>query len=112
MIRRRVFLETGTLAALGALIAGSTRAWASSEPAPELLVRSLLPETLETPIAWFDRLTIPNDVFFVRSHFGVPRLGAVGKLRVLGTKALDLTPSDLEAMPQTTVVAVLQCAGN
>ncbi|HEX4824146.1 MAG TPA: sulfite oxidase [Candidatus Polarisedimenticolaceae bacterium] len=112
MIRRRQFLETSTLAALGTMLAGSTRAFAASEPAHDLIVRSLLPENLETPIAWFDRLVIPNDVFFVRSHFGVPRVGAAHTLRVEGTKPLDLTPADLAAMPQTTVVAVLQCAGN
>ena len=112
MIRRREFLETGALAAIGAVLPGPSRVLAATEPAHDLLVRSLLPENLETPIAWFDRLVIPNDVFFVRSHFGVPRVDAVRSLRVEGARPLDLSPSELEAMPQTTVVAVLQCAGN
>ena len=112
MIRRREFLETGTLAAIGTMLAGSTRILAASEPAHDLIVRSLLPENLETPTAWFDRLVIPNDVFFVRSHFGAPRLDAVRALRIEGKQSLDLSPADLQAMPQTTFVAVLQCAGN
>jgi len=58
MMRRREFLETGTLAAIGAIVVGSTRILAATEPVHDLIVRSFLPENLETPIAWFDRLVI------------------------------------------------------
>ena len=112
MMRRRELLETGTLAARIRVEPTTIAPIAATEPVHDLIVRSFLPENLETPIAWFDRLVIPNDVFFVRSHFGAPRLDAARTLRIEGMKPLDLSPSDLEAMPQTTVVAVLQCAGN
>jgi DMSO/TMAO reductase YedYZ molybdopterin-dependent catalytic subunit len=74
----------------------------------------LLPENLETPLEWLDRLTIPNDVFFVRSHFGAPVIDLGRKLKIEGLvrQPVELAVADLEALPQTTIVAVLQCAGN
>jgi DMSO/TMAO reductase YedYZ molybdopterin-dependent catalytic subunit len=121
MIRRRDFLQLGTFAALGGLSAfrglSGGSAWAkggSPPPSRSLIVRSLRPENLETPIEWLDRLVVPNDVFFVRSHFGVPVVDPGRRLRIEGLtrQTLELDPADLEAMPQTTVTAVLQCAGN
>ena len=84
------------------------------EPPRELLVHSLRPENLATPIEWFDRLTIPNDVFFVRSHFGAPSARGPFRLRVEGlvSRPLDLGLDEIQAMPQTEVTAVLQCSGN
>jgi sulfite oxidase len=115
MMRRREFLEQGALVALGGVVLAPSWALAGSDaPSRSLIVRSLRPENLETPLAWLDRLTIPNDVFFVRSHFGVPEIELNRRVRVEGLsgRPLDLFPADLEAMPQTTVTAVLQCAGN
>ena len=128
MLRRREFLERGALALLGSLAGG--RAWASAagaaglgaappgaaaaDPARTLLVQSLRPENFATPIGWFDRLTTPIDVFFVRSHFGAPAVVRDGRLRVEGMvrQPLDLGVTELERLPQTTITAVLQCAGN
>jgi DMSO/TMAO reductase YedYZ molybdopterin-dependent catalytic subunit len=114
-MRRREFLGTGALTALGGLVMGS--AWArlgSSSPPRSLVVRSLRPENLETPLEWLDRLVVPNEVFFVRSHFGAPVIDFDRRLRIegLARRSLELSPSDLEAMPQTTLTSVLQCAGN
>jgi DMSO/TMAO reductase YedYZ molybdopterin-dependent catalytic subunit len=114
-MRRREFLETSALVALGGFVMGP--AWSVAEagsPARSLIVRSLRPENLETPIDWLDRLAVPNDVFFVRSHFGAPEIEAGRPLRIEGLtrQTLDLALADLEAMAQTTVTAVLQCAGN
>ena len=115
MIRRREFLETGALAALGVLV--GQQAWAkgaSTAPSRSLLVRSLRPENFETPLDWFDRLVVANDVFFVRSHFGAPVVDLNRRLRIEGLtrQPLDLGAKDLEAFPQASVTAVLQCAGN
>jgi len=115
MMRRREFLETGALAALYGFVAGP--AWAkegSRSPDRSLIVRSLRPENLETPLPWLDRLVVPNDVFFVRSHFGAPAIDMDRRVSVEGLtrRPLVLGPADLAAMPQTTVTAVLQCAGN
>jgi sulfite oxidase len=64
------------------------------------------------------RLT-PVERFYIRNHFDLPtgdpaawadswRLGVTG----LVSKPLSLSVADLQAMKQTTVEAVLQCAGN
>jgi len=113
MIARRRFLETGGLALLGGLV-GPAAGQASRTPARELLVHSLRPENLATPIEWFDRLLTPTDVFFVRSHFGAPAPAAAPRLGLGGLvgRALDLGPAEMAALPQITLTAVLQCAGN
>jgi len=69
---------------------------------------------LETPLAALDRLITPVEAFFVRSHFGPPRLVADRALTIDGEGARELrvTAAELAAMPQATVTAVLQCAGN
>jgi sulfite oxidase len=72
------------------------------------------PAQLQTPLEYFDRLLTPNDVFFVRSHHGMPRLDLTRKLEVTGLveSPLSLSLAELQKLPQTTVTAVLQCAGN
>jgi sulfite oxidase len=115
MIDRREFLGRSGFALLGGFVGG--QAWVdllADSPPRSLLVHSLQPENLATPIEWFDRLITPNDVFFVRSHFGAPAIGRARRLRLDGLviKPLELGVSDLEKLPQTTLTAVLQCAGN
>lgn len=115
MIRRRGFLEASGLAALGAMI-GRPALGAASAAGPRggLIVQTRRPENLATPLEWFDRLITPNPVFFVRSHFGPPSLDTGRKLRVEGLvgRPLELGPADLASLPQVTITAVLQCAGN
>lgn len=121
MIRRRDFIARGGLAILGGLAGGrvpagaaTAAATATSDPPRELLVQILRPENLATPIGWFDRLITPTDVFFVRSHFGAPAVVRDARLRIEGMvrRPIALSLADLEALPQTTLTAVLQCAGN
>ena len=50
---------------------------------PELIVRNTRPLDAETPVEVFDRFLTPNDLFFVRSHFGPPAVG-------LGPLALEV----------------------
>ncbi len=72
------------------------------------------PAQLQTPIEYFDRLITPNDVFFVRSHHGPPRLDLKRRLVVGGLvdSPLELSLDEVKKLPQTTVTAVLQCSGN
>jgi DMSO/TMAO reductase YedYZ molybdopterin-dependent catalytic subunit len=73
------------------------------------------PQNLATPLAWFDRLLTPTDVFFVRSHFGAPRLDPGRRVAVEGMveRAVSLSGEDLKkAFEAVTITAVLQCAGN
>lgn len=105
------FPRRSLLAAAPAL-ALARRGWAA--PRRELEVLSDRPAQLQTPIEFFDRLLTPNDVFFVRSHHGAPRLDLERKLEVTGLveSPLSLSLAELQKLPQHTVTAVLQCAGN
>lgn len=96
----------------GAAALGAARL--AGAAAPELLVLSDYPQTLETPLEYFDRLITPTDAFFVRSHFGPPRLDPRRPLKIGGLveKPYELTAAQLERLPQVTLTAVLQCAGN
>jgi DMSO/TMAO reductase YedYZ molybdopterin-dependent catalytic subunit len=74
------------------------------------------PEDLETPLAYLDSYLTPNDAFFVRQH--LPRPPAIDRaqfrLTVDGmvSKRVELSVADLEKLPQQTVTAVIECAGN
>jgi DMSO/TMAO reductase YedYZ molybdopterin-dependent catalytic subunit len=110
MLDRRRFL-LATTALLGTRPASADE----GHSAAQLLQNVGSPQDLATPLAWFDRLLTPSEVFFVRSHFGPPSLDSARKLAVEGLVAtsLSLTPDELRArFPAVTVTAVLQCAGN
>lgn len=74
------------------------------------------PEDLETPVRYFDSWLTPADVLYVRQH--IPRPAPLDpktyRLTIDGmvSKPLNLTLADLERLPQITVPAVLECAGN
>jgi sulfite oxidase len=100
--RRNFFL----LAAGGALLAQDKR---------DMHVLSTRPEDLEMPVSGFADYLTPFEHFFVRTHVYVPsvelsdwRLKIDGKV---GTP-LTLTLDDLQKMPATELVAVVECAGN
>ena len=57
-----------------------------------------------TPLTALDRQITPADVFFARSHHGVPE-----RCEPL---AVDGRPIDLAPLEEVSVTAVLQCAGN
>jgi len=106
--RRRFLLAT-------AVMLGSRTTLEDEGPPHALLQNVGSPEDLATPLAWFDRLLTPSDVFFVRSHFGPPSLDPTRTLAVEGLVAtpLSLTPDELRArFAPVTVTAVLQCAGS
>lgn len=90
-------------------------AWASSAAAGPLFeVLAEAPQQLQTPLDALDGLLTPTERFFVRSHFGPPLLDAQRTLTVTGLvdAPFTLSPAALQKFPQTTVTAVLQCAGN
>jgi len=73
------------------------------------------PENSETPLADVHGWVTPTRLFFVRNHFDVPeidvakwRLGVGGCVR----RPLELTWDELDQMPQRTLLATLECAGN
>jgi sulfite oxidase len=108
MIGRRRFIDGTGAAALLALVPRNAFA-------EELFRQGRDPQNLATPIGLFDRLLTPTPSFFVRSHFGPPALDRNRAVSVEGlvTTKLTLTAADLKkTFPETSVTAVLQCAGN
>src|SRR5919201_957894 len=73
------------------------------------------PENSETPLESVRSWVTPNRLFFVRSHFEVPALDLAGwSLRVEGRVARPRTWTwdELTALPERTVFATVECAGN
>jgi len=116
-IDRRGFLGGVALAALplastAADTTGASPATAGSHPG--LVVREKDPLNLEFPFPTLDTAITPTNRFFVRTHFGVPKLTAPWRLRVDGEveKELELTLDDLRKLPSKTLPALIECAGN
>jgi DMSO/TMAO reductase YedYZ molybdopterin-dependent catalytic subunit len=104
--------------AAGAIPISSRPSRADEPNRPRLIVRNDRPLNLETPVELLDTWLTPIDRFFVRSHFGPPAVNLrPWSIRVDGMVRkpieLPLDSARLTAeLGQTTVVAVLQCAGN
>jgi len=116
---RRRFIKD---AARVALAAGAARAlpWeldllAQAPVAERRIVRSVRPQDLETPVGLFESWLTPNDLFYVRSHLYTPSLTlADWSLTVDGLvdEPLTLRMDDLRTLPEVSIVATLECAGN
>jgi DMSO/TMAO reductase YedYZ molybdopterin-dependent catalytic subunit len=132
------FLDAGTVEVHGATTcAGVVASGGCSAPAPTtddsvptvdpgdacqraieegLVVHRAHPLNAETSIpALVGGVVMPNAHFYVRNHFHAPRLNVRRwRLTVGGLVAdpLRLSLHDLEAMPETTSVVTLECAGN
>ncbi|MDQ3513107.1 MAG: sulfite oxidase [Chloroflexota bacterium] len=68
-----------------------------------------------TPLGLIDGLIVPNELFFVRNNGPVAEIDpAAYRLTVNGLvdQPLELTLADLQAMPNTTMVAFLECSGD
>ncbi len=80
-----------------------------------MIVHSDFPEDLESLPEYLSTWITPNDSFFVRQHLPRPKADAVSHRIEIGglvKQQLSLTIADLRALPQTSVPAVLECAGN
>jgi DMSO/TMAO reductase YedYZ molybdopterin-dependent catalytic subunit len=116
-LARRDFLHAaalGSMSLLGGFSAG--RAQAPSRVAdPGLIIRESDPQNLEMPFATLDSFITPNERFYVRNHFPVPRLDVrTWRLKVEGAveRPLELGYEDLLRLPSRKVTALLECAGN
>src|SRR5882672_3085024 len=80
-----------------------------------LTIRQQEPKNLEAP---FDRLysyLTPTELFYIRSHFPIPKLDRASyKLRIDGAvrSPFALSYEELRNLPSETRVATLECAGN
>lgn len=73
------------------------------------------PENSETPLENVRSWVTPNRLFFVRNHFATPTLDlADWRLQVEGCVAQPATWTweELTALPERTVFATVECAGN
>jgi DMSO/TMAO reductase YedYZ molybdopterin-dependent catalytic subunit len=73
------------------------------------------PENSETPLESVHGWVTPNKLFFVRNHFPEPSIErTLWKLPIQGCvdRPMELTWADLQAMPQRSVFATVECAGN
>jgi DMSO/TMAO reductase YedYZ molybdopterin-dependent catalytic subunit len=74
-----------------------------------------IPENSETPLENIQSWVTPNRLFFVRNHFDVPAIRlADWQLRVDGLvrEPSVYTWEELTALPERTVFATVECAGN
>jgi len=80
-----------------------------------LIVRSIRPEDLETPVSLLNTWITPNDLFYVRHHLYAPTVDVnEWKLTVGGEvqTPITLTLDELKRAPKHTVTVTLECAGN
>jgi DMSO/TMAO reductase YedYZ molybdopterin-dependent catalytic subunit len=73
------------------------------------------PENSETPLESVHGWVTPNRLFFVRDHFREPAVNRGSwKLHIGGcvNSPFELTWDELNAMPQRSVFATVECAGN
>jgi DMSO/TMAO reductase YedYZ molybdopterin-dependent catalytic subunit len=118
-VTRRSFLDAIRRGGAGLIAAGllpSGRMTAQEVLSKDrLIVRAARPQDLETPAHLLTSWITPNDLFYVRSHFYTPSVDAnAWRLRIDGDveRPLELTLADLKAMPSTSMVVTLECAGN
>lgn len=81
-----------------------------------LILHNDRPEDLETPVSYYDSWLTPTSSFYVRQHIPRPAPIDAGAYRLtvngLVSKPVELTLADLQRLPQQTVPATLECAGN
>jgi DMSO/TMAO reductase YedYZ molybdopterin-dependent catalytic subunit len=132
---RRTFLQTALLstAAVGALpmlsprqstLLAQVQSFQGTDAAAQLpkdtspgglIIRERDPENLEFPFATLNSFLTPNDRFYVRSHFGTPKIEAnAWRLQVEGAvdRPFEMTYDELLKMPSQTITATLESAGN
>jgi DMSO/TMAO reductase YedYZ molybdopterin-dependent catalytic subunit len=81
----------------------------------ERRVVTSFPENSEMPLESVHGLVTPNRLFFVRNHFPLPTIDRANwKLPVYGLvqRPLELHLDELNTMPQRSVFATVECAGN
>lgn len=80
-----------------------------------LIIRQHQPENLEFNFSKLEGYLTPNEIFYIRSHFAVPKLEKSSwKLKVEGAveKPFEIGFDELQKMKQSTLPVTLECAGN
>jgi len=79
------------------------------------IVRSEVPLNLEMPFEKLDGFITPTDLFYVRTHFPIPKIDKKAwRLRVEGAveRPFELNHEDLLKFESRTMPVMLECAGN
>jgi len=80
-----------------------------------MITREKEPPNLEMPFSALDGFVTPNEQFYVRCHFPIPKINERDwRLKIEGKVArpFAVTMDDLRQMPAHTITATLECAGN
>ncbi len=80
-----------------------------------LIIREKEPENLEFPFSTLNSFITPNEQFFIRSHFAVPKLSPRSwRLKVEGLvdRPFEISYDDLLNLPSRSMTMTLECAGN
>jgi DMSO/TMAO reductase YedYZ molybdopterin-dependent catalytic subunit len=112
---RRRFLESSLRGAAAAAVWLNVPSLARAKGEAELIRMTERPLNYESVRSTFTTRITPVERFYLRNHFDLPNVDvAKWRLNVRGLvdKPLSLSLQELEQMPQATVEAVLQCAGN
>ena len=110
---RRGFLKTSLAGVAAAFV--EVPKLAQAKASGGLIQMTGRPLNYESPRSTFTTRITPVERFYLRNHFDVPQVDAKAwrlKIGGLVEKPLELSLAQLERMPQVTVEAVLQCAGN
>jgi DMSO/TMAO reductase YedYZ molybdopterin-dependent catalytic subunit len=112
---RRQFLKSSLAGAAAAAWWVRVPSLSYGKGRAELIRMTERPLNYESVRSTFTTRITPVEKFYLRNHFDLPVVDvARWRLNVKGLveKPLSLSLADLERMPQVTVEAVLQCAGN
>jgi DMSO/TMAO reductase YedYZ molybdopterin-dependent catalytic subunit len=102
-------------AALAAPFLGSMLRADDTPAFPGLVVRAHEPVNLEFPLSELKDTIVPNEQFFVRGHFPIPKVDVkTWRLKVEGAvdKPFELTYEELNSLPTRSLTVTLECAGN
>ncbi len=112
---RRSFLKNTALGVAAAAWWIEAPTLARAKESGHLVPRAVRPPNYEAVRGTFTTRITPLERFYLRNHFDVPDVDVrAWRLSVAGAveKPQALALADLERLPQATVEAVLQCAGN
>src|SRR5437588_11835259 len=80
-----------------------------------MITREKEPPNLEMPVSALESFVTPNERFYIRCHFPIPKINERDwRLKVEGkvARSFEVTRDDLRQMPTQTITATLECAGN
>ena len=112
---RRTFLRRSALGIAAAAAWLEVPELASAADDSPLVPLTIRPPNYESVRSTFTTRITPLERFYLRNHFDIPSFDVRAwrlEVRGLVEKPLSLSVDDLRKLPQVTVEAVLQCAGN